>query len=193
MTQLDSFAVGCIGVAWVAWGALWAVLARDAKKVARREARRAQLLHLVPSALALGLMVAPLKHVPMLHAAVLPRAGWMAPAGALIVAAGLLFAVWARLSLGRNWSGLVTVQQSHALVRSGAYRLVRHPIYSGLLLALIGNVVAIDAWRGVLAVALVLWAVQRRVRQEEAFMVETFGGEYENYCGETAAIVPFIW
>jgi protein-S-isoprenylcysteine O-methyltransferase Ste14 len=193
MTGPDSFAVGCIGVAWLAWGALWAMLAPGTKKVVRRESRRAQLSHLVPSALALGLMMAPLKFVPLLHAPVLPRAAWMAPAGALVVVAGLLFAVWARLGLGRNWSGLVTVQQSHVLVRTGAYRLVRHPIYSGLLLALIGNVVAIDAWRGMLAIALVLWAVQRRVRQEEAFMIETFGGDYESYRGETAAVIPFIW
>jgi protein-S-isoprenylcysteine O-methyltransferase Ste14 len=193
MTGPDSFAVGCIGVAWLAWGALWVALAGGAKKVARRESRRGQLLHLLPSALALGLMVLPVEFVPPLHAAVVPRAAWMAPAGAVIVVAGLLFTVWARLGLGRNWSGLVTVQQSHALVRTGAYRVVRHPIYSGLLLAFIGNVVAIDAWRGVLAIGLVLWAVHRRVHQEEAFMVETFGADYETYRGETAAIIPFIW
>ena len=60
-----------------------------------------------------------------------------------MVAAGIAFAVWARHYLGRNWSGTVTVKQDHELIRSGPYRLVRHPIYTGLLLAILGTAVAL--------------------------------------------------
>ena len=71
-----------------------------------------------------------------------------------MVAAGLAFAVWARVYLGRNWSGTVTVKQDHELIRSGPYGFVRHPIYTGLLLAMLGTAIAIGEWRGLVAFAL---------------------------------------
>jgi len=59
--------------------------------------------------------------------------------GAALVAIGLIFAGWARAHLAGNWSGTVTLKQDHSLTRSGPYRLARHPIYTGLLLAILGS------------------------------------------------------
>ena len=70
--------------------------------------------------------------------------------------AGLTLAVLARRYLGRNWSGTVTLKRGHELICAGPYRYVRHPIYTGLLLAFVGSALARNEWRGVLAMLLVL-------------------------------------
>src|SRR6185312_1899697 len=68
--------------------------------------------------------------------------------GIALLIAGLGFSIWARRRLGRNWSGTVTVKHDHELVRTGPYRWVRHPIYTGILLGFVGSTVALDEWRG---------------------------------------------
>jgi len=110
----------------------------------------------------------------------------------LLVAAGLGFSVWARVHLGRNWSAEVVVKQDHALIRSGPYRHLRHPIYSGMLLAFLGMALAFGEWRGLLALALVFASFARKSRMEERFMRETFP-EYAEYQRETRALIPFVY
>jgi protein-S-isoprenylcysteine O-methyltransferase Ste14 len=112
--------------------------------------------------------------------------------GTLLVAAGLGLTAWARWCLGRNWSGIITLKQDHALVRTGPYRVIRHPIYTGLLLALIGTASAIGKWRGVLAVACALIGFLWKIRVEEERMRQTFP-EYEQYRKRTAALIPLVY
>jgi len=78
------------------------------------------------------------------------------------------------------------------LITSGPYRFVRHPIYSGLLLAFVGTALARAEWRGVLAVVLVVWALWRKLRTEEQRMREHFGPAYDEYARRTPALIPFI-
>ena len=122
----------------------------------------------------------------------LPAGNLVPPAGVLLVAAGLGFSVWARIHLGRNWSAEVVVKQDHALIRSGPYRCVRHPIYSGMLLAFLGMALAFGEWRALLALALVFASLARKSRIEEGFMRETFP-EYTEYQRETRALIPFVY
>jgi protein-S-isoprenylcysteine O-methyltransferase Ste14 len=86
-----------------------------------------------------------------------------------------LFTVWARVHLGMNWSGTVTVTEGHELITSGPYAVVRHPIYTGLLLAFGGSALARAALRGILAVALAFWSLWRKLRIEKTWMREQFG------------------
>ena len=111
----------------------------------------------------------------------------------VLLIAGQLFAVWARDILGRNWSGTVTVKEDHELIQTGPYRLVRHPIYTGLLLALTGSALAQDRWSSVLAVVLVFVSFWIKLLREEAWMRETFGEKYDAYCARTKRLVPFVW
>ena len=78
-------------------------------------------------------------------------------------------------------------------MRGGPYAYVRHPIYTGLLLALIGTAIVRGEWRGVLAVLIALAALWRKLRLEERWMIETFGDEYRRYRERTAALIPFIF
>jgi len=95
----------------------------------------------------------------------------------LIVAAGLGFTVWARIHLGRNWSGTVTLKQGHEFVRSGPYRYVRHPIYTGLLAAFAGSALARGELRGIVAVAIAFAALWRKLKLEERWLGEAFRRE----------------
>ncbi len=120
----------------------------------------------------------------------LPPGPWVETLGIAITAAGLLFTIWARTYLGRNWSGTVTVKVGHQLIRSGPYRWVRHPIYSGLILATIGTAIVRGQVRGIVAVVLLWIGFVMKSRIEERVMAATFGSEYEEYSRTTGAIVP---
>ena len=86
----------------------------------------------------------------------------------------------------------MTIKQDHELVTSGPYALVRHPIYAGLMLAFAGSAIARAEWRGILAVAIALWALWRKLRLEEQWMRERFGEAYQKYSSRVAALVPFV-
>lgn len=108
----------------------------------------------------------------------------------MIVACGLGFAAWARIHLGRFWSSTVTLKAEHALIRSGPYALVRHPIYTGLLLALAGTVLVRGTLAALLGFALLVLGVALKIRQEEQLLLAHFGTAYRDYQALVPALVP---
>lgn len=178
---------------WLAWLAYWLVAARNVKDVRRREPLASRLTHIVP--LTIGAVLLASRHLPVswLYERFRPQSVLVYWAGVAIVAAGLAIAVWARRHLGRNWSGTVTLKREHELIRSGPYRFVRHPIYSGLLLALLGTAIVIGQWRGILAFVLMVGALVLKLRTEERFMVETFHDDYSRYRAEVPALIPRVF
>jgi protein-S-isoprenylcysteine O-methyltransferase Ste14 len=109
-----------------------------------------------------------------------------------LVAIGLGFSVWARARLGGNWSAEVTVKERHELVRGGPYALVRHPIYTGVLLALVGSALAVDKWRGLVGLLLITAGFWRKMVIEERFMLAEFGEAYAHYRANVPALIPFV-
>ncbi|MBB3178432.1 isoprenylcysteine carboxylmethyltransferase family protein [Variovorax sp. Sphag1AA] len=177
---------------WFTWAVYWLVVSREVKVTVRRESVRSRLLHIVPLAVALGLLWVPTAPIPLLGIRIVPRAAWAFWVGASLTLAGLLFSVWARAYLGRNWSAVVTLKQDHELITTGPYSLVRHPIYTGLLLAFVGSAIARGTVAGVVAVALASLALWRKLRMEERWMGEQFGEKYVAYRRRVAALVPFV-
>jgi protein-S-isoprenylcysteine O-methyltransferase len=110
-----------------------------------------------------------------------------------LLLAGMFFAGWARIFLGGNWSSNVTLKEDHTLVRSGPYRIVRHPIYTGLLVALLGTAIALGPLRCFLGVILAAVAWKIKSITEERFMVQQFGDQYTHYRMQVKALVPYIW
>jgi protein-S-isoprenylcysteine O-methyltransferase Ste14 len=191
MTILDAPII-IIPALWLAWMGLWIVAAFYTKPTRWKESAGSRALHIIPLLLCAALLAAP-HAFPSVLAARIVAPGRMLPSiGALWVAAGLGLAVWARWYLGRNWSGTVTLKEDHALVRTGPYRFARHPIYTGLLIALIGTAAAIGELRGVLAVACAFIGLVWKIRVEEERMRLTFP-EYEEYRKETAALIPLLF
>ena len=178
---------------WIAWLLYWWIAARGAKANRRREDALSRALHFVPLGLAAWLIAAPRVPIAILNAPIVPRTIALFAGGVILTAAGLAFSVWARVHLAGNWSGSVTLKQDHTLVRDGPYRYVRHPIYTGLLLALVGSAIARDEWRGVLAVALAFAALWRKLGLEERWLTEIFGNEYVRYRREVRALIPFVF
>jgi protein-S-isoprenylcysteine O-methyltransferase Ste14 len=176
---------------WIAWVVYWLVAARDTKRTRWRQPLGPQSLHGIPLLLCTALLISP-RWPPALTAHVLPFGPTLPLVGTALVAAGLALAVWARVHLGRNWSSKVVVKEDHALVRSGPYRRIRHPIYTGMLAALFGTALALGEWRGFLALLFALIGILFRVHAEETRMSETFP-EYADYRRKSSALIPGVF
>jgi protein-S-isoprenylcysteine O-methyltransferase Ste14 len=113
-------------------------------------------------------------------------------AGLLITIVGLAFAIWARVHLGKNWSGMPVIRKEHSLTRTGPYRFVRHPIYSGLILGLFGTAIGIGYVWIFCCVILVFVLFVIKFRMEEQFLVDEFGEEYVRYKKEVKALIPYV-
>jgi protein-S-isoprenylcysteine O-methyltransferase Ste14 len=120
--------------------------------------------------------------------------GW-APeyAGAALTVIGLGFAVWARFSLGMNWSALPTLKAEQKLSRNGPYGIVRHPIYSGFMLATVGTAITRGEAGGLISCVLVILAWSYKARVEESFMRQNFGAQYDRYSREVKGLIPLVW
>lgn len=180
-------------ILWLVFWALWVVWALWMKKAERRESVATHLLHTLLGAAGFILMFsnagAPW---PWLYLRVLPPELWIEGLGIAIILAGFAFAIWARIHLGRNWSSSVTAKVGHELIRSGPYKWVRHPIYTGLLFALFGTALVRGQVRGLVALALVYAAWKIKSRVEEHMMTSTFGAEYSAYASATGAMFPRV-
>jgi protein-S-isoprenylcysteine O-methyltransferase Ste14 len=177
---------------WTLWLVAWLVAARWTAKTVVRQPAAARLTHgLLVAAGAMLLFARPGRLGPLLRP-LFPATPWTAWAGVLLCAVGLGFAAWARVLIGRFWSGSVVLKADHALIRVGPYALTRHPIYSGLLLALTGTALARDSLGGLLGLALLFAGAVVKLRQEERLLLEHFGPAYQEYRAEVPALIPRI-
>src|ERR1700685_2751733 len=166
---------------WIGWGVVGIIWAIWTKPTQRRESLAARSLY--------GLVMLAASYVMFsgrflgswffLH--LYPPTRWVEILGIVVTAAGLGLALWARAVIGGNWSGAVSVKVGHELVRTGPYHWVRHPIYSGITLALFGTALGIDQTRAFVAVVLMYASLKIKSRLEERVMGGVFGAQYEEY------------
>jgi len=177
---------------WLAFIVVWVAMARGGKAVAERESAVSRVSHYLPLAIAIYLIAAP--HVPfaLLNDRFAPLSLWLVQLGAALTFAGIAFAVWARVWIAGNWSTDVTLKRDHELIVSGPYALVRHPIYTGVLLGLLGTALAVGEWRAALAVVLAAAAYWRKLGIEEAVMRRQFGEAYARYAARVPALIPLV-
>jgi len=131
-------------------------------------------------------------HMPLgpLEARFLPNKPWIGWFGFAITVAGIIAMALSRIALRGNWSANVTIKQDHELVRSGPYAFVRHPLYSGVLLAMLGTAIGFGQIRGLAGFALTFAGWWLKLRTEEEFMLQQFGARYEQYRREVKALIP---
>lgn len=199
--ELLRWAGRSIRALWLLWILIWIIAAVRAKPIAQRQSIGSRVLDRVlilasVILLLLGKRTRPGKSLlaaaPWLYDRFVRLYPGVVLIGAPLVLIGLGIAVWARFYLGRNWSGTVTFKQDHELIVSGPYRYVRHPIYSGILLAVAGTACAIGQWRGALAVVLIFIAFWYRSRLEERLLNEHFGDAYRRYRAHVKALIPYL-
>src|SRR5580704_12045406 len=176
---------------WIAWGLYWLISARGSKTTERRESSASRSFYSALLLIGALLMLVPRTWLGPLGYPLLPDAALRFRLALALLAAGLAFTVWARLHLGRNWSGTVTVKEGHELIRSGPYAFVRHPIYTGLSLAFVGTAIACGDAAAAVGVALMVASFLYKLRIEEGFMRTQFPGQYAGYAAEVPALVPF--
>jgi protein-S-isoprenylcysteine O-methyltransferase Ste14 len=179
---------------WAAFILYWAVSARRTRSAPeRREALPSRLAYLALLGGGIALLVFdPPIYGPLLGRFIPDNTG-TSLIGLALLLLGLGLAVGARRYLGQYWSARVSLGEGHMLVQTGPYSVVRHPIYLGGLVAVLGTAVVIGELRAVLSVACVLAVAVRKLRTEEAFLGERFGSAYRRYQEDVKALIPFIY
>jgi protein-S-isoprenylcysteine O-methyltransferase Ste14 len=180
---------GIIGDLWVLFCLYWLVSALNRKKTKRRESWVQRMAYVLPLLAAFYLLLhhggpawLGTRFVPDT-----PSVQWL---GVVIMAAGVAIAFWARFHLGANWSGVVTLKQGHELIRTGPYRTIRHPIYTGILLAFLGNTVEVGQVRGLLGLLIIWLSFYVKARREESFLVQEFGPRFDEHTQHTGMFLP---
>ena len=117
---------------------------------------------------------------------------WLQGVGLAIFVLGLALAIWARVYLGRNWGTPMSHKLDPELVTTGPYRTIRHPIYSGILVALAGTAIAVN-WYWVIGIALLGAYFVYSAVMEERYMTELFPDSYPAYKRSTKMLIPFVF
>lgn len=177
-------------VLWLGLGIYWEIAARAAGAARSSEPRASRLFHLMLVSIGQTLILIPIPGP--LRTRFLPDAPLLVATGLAIELAAVLIMIWARHELGRNWSGAITTKVDHELVRTGPYRLVRHPIYSGMYLLSLGTALAVGEVRVLVGIAFLVAAFWRKIRMEERLLAGLFGPQWEDYRRTTRAVIPWV-
>lgn len=180
--------------AWLFFLGYWLWSARRVKQATRAEpALQRFFKYWLPIIVAIALMwPAEWLQRSVLGRHFLPETQAAAAIGLLLIVAGVWFACWARHILGGNWSSEVQLKEGHELIERGPYRYVRHPIYTGILLALLGTVVLEGEWRALLGLVIMFVSFWRKLRLEETWLSEHFGPGYADYMHRVKALIPWV-
>ena len=175
-----------INIFWLIIIFYWVVSSSKTGKVVKREKKWQGLW--LPTAFIILLLL----QIYVFRFDLIPHITLLEVIGVILCGLGVAFALWARIYLGRNWNAKPSVQEGHELVTSGPYKFVRHPIYTGVMTAILGSVLVDGTlW----LIIFVLFGVEliRRISVEEKLMMDLFPTTYPKYMKRTKALVPFIW
>jgi len=176
---------------WFIFIFVWVVSASRTKRTVERQSLASALAHRIPIGLGWWLLILP-KWSRIADRQVIPRTAFFQLTGAVICLYGLFFTLWARRTLAGNWSSDVTFKRDHELIRTGPYRIVRHPIYTGLLVMWFGTAIQIGQVRGIFSLLLVTIGFWIKLSQEERLMMQHFPEAYPGYQREVKALIPFV-
>lgn len=175
---------------WFVWCIVWLLMAAWSKPSKRTEFPWQRLEHIIPMIIGFLLIYNHYFAWSFLADHIVPENNGVSAAGLLLTTGGLIFAVWARIALGANWSGTVTIKSGHNLIRRGPYKWIRHPIYTGLLISVVGTVLLQGEVRSFLGFAIILFALYRKARREEKFLSEEFGEGFVEHAKHTGMFLP---
>ena len=179
-----------IDVPWIVLIAVWVVGALKTRRTESREPISSRIVSLALLILGYSLVFGNVANFEFLGERFMPRTWLLRTTGVILTWVGIGIAIWARRHLGAYWSARVTIKENHQLIRTGPYARLRHPIYSGLGLAILGSVLVIDRWAGLLGFLLVETAYCIKARREESMLSAQFGEAFREHCRHTGFLFP---
>jgi protein-S-isoprenylcysteine O-methyltransferase Ste14 len=182
-----------INTVWILVAIYWVVGMALAKPTIRTESIPSRAVHIALGCAAVLLVWDPATGKGLLGHRLTSPADWVAWLGLAVTLVGCAFAIWARATLGSNWSSMVTVKQNHELILRGPYAVVRHPIYTGFLLALAGTAIAVGEIRAFVGLGFAFTTFLWKSAAEEKFMCEEFSAEYALYSQRVKRLIPFVF
>jgi protein-S-isoprenylcysteine O-methyltransferase Ste14 len=189
---VDPFFCIAFGCAWGALVLVWAWGWRISKPTSHRPEGLNSMVPYLPVLIGVALLRMHVLPESWIKEPLWPHSLVLDAAGLAVTVLGAVFAIWSRVTLGRNWSSVPQVKEQHELVVQGPYRIVRHPIYTGLILAVAGTGLALDKRIWLFMVVLIFATYWLKIRVEERLMMETFPEEYPEYRRRVKALIPGI-
>jgi protein-S-isoprenylcysteine O-methyltransferase Ste14 len=176
---------------WIVFLIYWGVSARSTKQTAERQDSAARMSNQIPIALGALLLSVPIP-LPPLNTLVVPQTPVTQAIAVGACVLGVLGAVWSRRALAENWSAEVVFKENHELIERGPYRFVRHPIYTSVLLMILGSTLItgrLASWAGYLLFVVGFWV---KLKQEEELLIRHFPAPYAAYKSRVKALIPFV-
>jgi protein-S-isoprenylcysteine O-methyltransferase Ste14 len=180
------------GWLWMAWAISWITSALFTNRTRWSESRLSRMVYSIPFGLGFYLIF----HRREPGYSLFYNRFWTSSIASWIgnglTVVGFTFAWWARVHLGRYWSGTITLKEGHRLIRTGPYRLARHPIYTGFLSAVLGSAIAASTGDAMIGFVLIVGSIVLKMHREEALMTREFPDEYRQFKAEVPALIPFV-
>src|SRR5437870_13672734 len=190
--QTYPLVLNIISGCWILFAVIWLLAAFATKKSVYQESRAQRLRYTIPILLGGFLLAKGHRLSDPLNHRVIPHVDALAWAGVVLCIAGLIFCIWARFTLGRNWSGVVTLKGGHELIMRGPYAVVRHPIYTGLLTIFVATVIVVGHVAGIIALPFVFVSIWIKLRHEEKLMLQKFPDQYTAYQRRAKRLISSI-
>jgi protein-S-isoprenylcysteine O-methyltransferase len=181
-----------IGYSWEALGVVWLAGLAFTKRVIRSQPNGARWFHIVLAFTGFTLLGSSWFETGWMAVGFVPEIDWLKLSGLALTIIGCAFAIWARITLGGNWSGRATVKERHELIVTGPYSLARHPIYTGMMIAVVGTAFAIGQVRCIIGTLIIMLALIIKMSQEERLMMQTFPDAYLRYRRRVKALIPGV-
>ncbi len=178
---------------WIVFVVYWAVGTLKTRRTVSHESLASRFGMLFLEILGFVLLFSDAAGIGVLGHRVVHRTFVLGVVGVALTWIGIALALWARWHLGQYWSTRVTLKEDHELIRTGPYAYFRHPIYSGIDLAAVGGALAIDRWRCVVGVGLIVLGYWLKARKEETMLAGQFGEAFKEHCRQTGFLIPKSW
>ncbi len=177
-------------VCWCLFAVFWVIRRSNVKKDIHDATAEQKVMSVIGSVFYFILLYWPLFFAPAKHTIQTYASGF---AGLIICVMGISLSIWATLVQGRDWSNGVAIKESYDLIIKGPYNVVRHPIYTGFILALLGSAIAVGHLSGFIALGIVLLGLVPRIGRAEKMLSSRFPDDFESYTTRSKKLIPFIW
>ena len=181
-----------LALIWLAWVVSWVVAAFWSGRTKTHVPTWDSWIYRLPILLG-AIFLMPLTARILGAAPLYDLGNWGTYLLALVTVLGISFTWWARIHLGRFWSNAITHKEDHRIIDTGPYGMVRHPIYTGLIIAILATGIAVGTWTALLGALFICFGEWQKARMEEGFLSVELGQEaYRSYSRRVPMIVPFL-